>query len=304
MGAAIVAEGGVGGLACRTVVDAIDTWVFVHLVAVLVVHPVDGSEGRRMESDGTSRAVFVLYRTVEIGLCDLIAGGIADTQTALLAAFLGGDEHHAVAASRAVKGCSGGTFQDVDILNILLVDVVECGTPVASAAPFRHTAFVGHRHTVHYNQRLVVAKDAVVATDGDTRRPAVDTGGVDDLNACRAATEGANHASRTRSGDQVAFNFFGGITQFPFLAFDAQGSHHYVVKHLGVLIEGDIDFVAAIHLYFLGCEAHKAKYQSSFGIDLDAVIAVDVGDRTSADSLGGNGNTRQPQSVVAGDHFT
>ena len=99
LGGAIVAEGGVGGFACRTLIDAVDARIFIHLVAVLVGQAFDGGKGRGVEGDRAAGAVFVLHLAVEVGLGDLVGGGVADAQSALLAAFLGGDEHHAVAAS-------------------------------------------------------------------------------------------------------------------------------------------------------------------------------------------------------------
>ena len=89
-------EGGVSGLAGRTVVHAIDTRIFIHLVAVLIIHALDGFQRGRAESDGASGAVFVLHLAIEIRRSDLEASGIADAETALLRAFLGGDEHHTV----------------------------------------------------------------------------------------------------------------------------------------------------------------------------------------------------------------
>ena len=212
LGTAVVAEGGVGGLTRRTVVDAVDARIFIHLVAILIGHAFDGRQSRRMEGDGATCTVFVLHRTVEIRRSDLETGRIADAESALFRAFLGGDEHHAIAATRAVKGCRRGAFQDVEALDVLLVDVVQGRTPVATSAPVGDTAFVRHRHAVDDNKGLVVAQDAVVTTDGDTRRTAVDTIGVDDLHTCGATAQGADDIARSRLGDQVTTDFLSGIT--------------------------------------------------------------------------------------------
>ena len=99
LGATIVAKRGVGGFSCRTVVNAVDARIFIHLVAILVEHAFDRGEGRLMEGDGASCTVFVLHRTVKVRLGNLIACRIADTQSTLLAAFFCGDKQHAVTAS-------------------------------------------------------------------------------------------------------------------------------------------------------------------------------------------------------------
>ena len=196
LGTAIVAECGVGGFARRTVVDAINIRKFIHLVAVFVGHAFNGCQSWRAEGDGAASAVFVLHGAIQIGRSQLETSRITDAEAALFRAFFGGDEHHAVAATRAVKCRCRGTFQDVEALDVLLVDVVEGRAPVATAAPFGEAAFVGHRNAVHHDKRLVVAENAVVATDGDTRRAAVNAIRVDDLHTRRAATQRADDASR------------------------------------------------------------------------------------------------------------
>ena len=211
LGATIVSKGSVGRLARRAVVDIVDIRKFIHLVAVVVIHPFYRGKRRRVEGDGAAAAVFVLHLAVEVRRSEFETSGIADTKTTLLRAFLGGDEYHAVAATRAIKCRCRGAFQDVEAFDILLVDVVEGSTPVATAAPVGDTAFVGHRHTVDNDKGLVVAKDAVVTTDGDTRRATVNAVGVDDLHTCRATAQGADDAARAGFGNQFAADFLGGI---------------------------------------------------------------------------------------------
>ena len=194
-GTAIIAEGGVGGLARWTVVNAVDARILINLVALIVKQTIDGRQGWRVEGDGATSAIFVLHLAIQIRCRNFKASGIADAEATLLRAFLGGDEHHAIAATRAIKGCRRGTFQDVEALDVLLVDVIEGRTPVATATPIGEATFVGHRHSVDHDEGLVVAKDAVVTTDGDTRRATVYTVGVDDLHTRRATTQRADDAT-------------------------------------------------------------------------------------------------------------
>ena len=196
LGAAVVAKGGVGRLTCRTVVDAVGVRKFIHLITLVVKQALNGGQFGRMKGDGATATIFVLHFAIQIRRRDLEASRIADAKAALFRAFLGGDDHHAVAATRAIKGRCRGAFQDVDTLDVFLVDVVKGCTPVATTAPFSDAAFVGHGHTVDHDEGLVVSEDAVVTTDGDTRGTAIDAVGVDNLHTRRATAQGTDDAAR------------------------------------------------------------------------------------------------------------
>ena len=252
-----------------------------------------------MEGDRTSCAIFVLHRTVEIRCRDFETSRITNAKTALFRAFLGGDEHYAVAATRSVKSCCRGTFQNVEALDVLLVDVVQGRTPVTSTAPFRNTSFVRHRHTVNNDERLVVAEDAVITTNGNTRRATVNTVGVNDLYACRATTQGTDDAPRARLGNHFATDFLSGITQFALLTLNAESSNHHIVKHLGVGLQSHVDFCLAFDGNFICFITDETKHQRCIAVSVDAIVAVKIGHGTLLASFHLNGDSRKPRTVVA-----
>src|SRR5690606_24215220 len=93
--------------------------------------------------------------------------------------LLGGDEHHAIRATRPVHGGRGGVLQHADGLDRLRVDVAESA---------------GDRHAVHHDERVVARLERTGAADADRRvvAGAVVVGA--DLHARDAALERLTHA--------------------------------------------------------------------------------------------------------------
>src|SRR5690606_19492933 len=131
------------------------------------------------------------------------------------------DEDRAVRRPRTVERRGRGALEDRDRLDVLGRDVLDGVTVVEPAVPLQPRARVVDRDAVHDDERLVVPRDRLGATDHDARGTALRTG-VRDVDARHAAGEGV-HQVRLEARELVPRDRLGRNAHRPGLPLDPQG---------------------------------------------------------------------------------
>ena len=173
--------------------------------------------------------------------------GHGDAQTGILPSFLGGDQDDAVAGPGAVEGGCGGTLEDGHGLDVLGVDVLQAATHVGRRIP---EVVVGgadevvHRNAVNHDERLVQAREGVVAAEDDAGRSARTVGRTHDGNAGYLARQGVGQVRFTGLQQGVALHVLKGIAQGFLFPRDAEGRDDGSFKHFDVLLQDYIQVPA------------------------------------------------------------
>ena len=169
---------------------------------------------------------------------------------------LGGDEDNAVTGTHTVEG-RGTTLEDGDGLDVLRVDIVQTGTEVHAAVGVvtGTLGIVGHRNTVHDDQRLLVGGEGGVTTDGDAGGCTDGTAEGVDLHAGDLTREGAGDARGARRHEFFRLHFLDRVAEGFLLTGDTHGGHDDFVQGVEIVFEDDGDAVLCINLLGLHAQA-------------------------------------------------
>ena len=158
--------------------------------------------------------------------------------------FLGSDEDHTVAGTRAVQSSCSRTLEDGHRLDVIRVDRRDSVTEVVTAfvTCLTETGVI-HRYAVDDVERLVVSGDLGSTTEYDTGRTRGTAGGLL-YHQTRYTTRHRSGGIRVAGFGQVfTFHFAYLVTQGLAVALDAHGRNNHLGEYFRVLRHRYIDRV-------------------------------------------------------------
>ena len=231
-----------------------------------------------VESHGSDAVHLIDGRAVDIlnlGLGERrVEGDVrrhVDAHASLLA-FLGGDHQHTVGSHRAIEGCGVGALEHIDRLDVLGVDHRQ-GIGALTLTDGEHTVGahltvlrVGHRHTIHHDERLAGTENRLVASQNDLRRTAGATGTGRDgdtrhLTFERVGEVGVLHAVQVRRTHLLR-----GIGQRLLLTADTHGGDDHLLEVVALGLHLHADALLAVHRHFLSGVANIGKDKCSLSV--------------------------------------
>ena len=244
---------------------------------------------------------------------DVVEGHTAvhtDAEAALAAglvalAGLGCDDNGAVGGARAIESRGCRTLQDGHRLDVIRVEVLDGvsvvvsthGALLVSAGVIR----VVHRHTVHHEERLVVAGDGTGAPEKDlgggtnrrTRR---------DLDTGNLTSERADHILGLGVGEGIIAQLLNRVSKRFLLTADTEGGHNDLVQGHAAL-ERNVHRSTG-HLLAGRIVSDEAVHQDIARGGLDVVHAVHVGDHTGIGAFDDDRHSGQAFASFCVRHLT
>ena len=205
------------------------------------------------------------------GLLDTHISIIGDLGRLILAAVLGGDNHHTVGGAHTVDGGCRSIFEHRHVGNVVGIEEVD----------------VVVEHTVHHIERIAAGERAGT-TDGHLRTLAGHTA-INHVHTGHLSLHGS-HGRRRRRGEQVlALDHRDRSGQVLGLS-RAITNHDHLVEVLHVVHQLDVHHVLGFQL--LGLHSHKREFDGgSVGYVVKHKVAVEVSHRTIGRAHNGHAGT-------------
>ncbi len=150
-----------------------------------------------------------------------------------IAAFLGRDENDTVRGTRPVNGRGVGALEHAQRLNIIGIDVVQRVAEVESCAGSDEgsaaAVCIGYGDSINHEQRLVVARDRVLAADDDVGRSALGAGRRD-CHTGNLAFELLHHVLGARLIELLRADLLLGRSERALLSRQAESSHYHALQ--------------------------------------------------------------------------
>ena len=256
---------------------------------------------RLRERQRATGAIHILHRAITIRIDDFVIVAVADANAFLFFAALGGDQHHAVGSFGTVQSGSSRAFQQVDLGNVGLVDIVDGRSPVLAAADVGEAGLIFERHTIHHDEGLVVGGEVVVATDNDACGATFHAVGRRNLYPRRAPAKRREHVGRVGLFERGTFKTLGGVTYLPLFAFYAQRRHHHTFDVYCLRCEHHADLGTRTYFFGSSKKTHKLKNQCvGRGNTCQCVKTFHIRNGATESSFYKNRHAWYSQSVIGG----
>ena len=191
---------------------------------------------------------------------------VGDLRTAVLAAFLGGDDDDTVGSARTVDGSGGSILQDGEAGDVFRIDHCQ------GVGKTLH-AFVVHGETVDDDERVVGGVERRTTADADgsvgtrrtTRGGDIDTGNLTNEHVLRIGRDALGHFVGFDGGHRT-----GGVCLLHFGVAD----HHRLVEG-GVVFKCDDNGAVGFHVGHFVADVAHANHRA--GLHVEAEVTVHVG---------------------------